>query len=81
MPTEQEWDDWKAHPATLALHKILRQWQEDVKSQWAAGSFTDQSQFGTIILNAKAIGKCEAFDLVVELELDQILGELNDSSK
>ena len=56
---------------------ILNNWKEQLKSQWAAGSFTDLSQFGTAILNAKAIGNCEAFDRMIELEYEQLEQELD----
>jgi|APCry1669189101_1035198.scaffolds.fasta_scaffold99286_1 hypothetical protein len=81
LPTEQEWQEWKQHPCSEALQKILRNWQESLKSQWAAGTFTDQSQFGTAISNAKAIGNCEAFERVLELEYEQLESELDDGKQ
>lgn len=81
LPTESEWNDWQDHPATIAQRRILRQWILDLKEQWAAGAFTDMGQFGTAILNAKAIGNCEAFDKVIGLDYEQMVGESNDTSK
>ena len=78
LPTDQEWADWLQHPATLCLHRLCRAWQLQLKEQWASGAFTDQSQFGTAISNAKAIGNCEALDRVVEISYEQLLGELDD---
>ena len=40
-----------------------------------AGEFTDQSQFGTAISNAKAIGACQAFEDVLGVDLEQLVGE------
>lgn len=77
LPTEQEWRDWKQHPCSEVMRIILNNWKEQLKSQWAAGSFTDLSQFGTAILNAKAIGNCEAFDRMIELEYEQLEQELD----
>ena len=74
-PTEQEFKDWQDHPATKALHDLLLERRNDLKEQWASGAFTDQSQFGTAILNAKAIGNCEAVELILNLEYEQLLGE------
>jgi hypothetical protein len=68
-----------AHPATLALRQVLRLWQEEYKEQWAAGAYTDMSQFGTAILNAKAIGNCEALERVLGLDYNQAIGEIDDS--
>lgn len=78
LPTEQEWLDWQQHPCSEALRQILRNWQDSLKSQWAAGAFTDLSQFGTAILNAKAIGNCEAFERILDLEYEQLESELDD---
>lgn len=50
---------------------------ELLKNQWAAGQFTDLHKFGNAILNAKAIGKCEAFALLSELDYSQLLSEID----
>ena len=76
--SEQEWEDWQAHPGTQVLHQVLLAWKEQVKEQWAAGSFTDMSQFGTAILNAKAIGAVQLIDQVIGLEYERIMGEVTD---
>lgn len=65
------------HPATLALHRLLKAWQESKKEEWMAGLFTDQSQYGTAILNAKAIGFCEAAQTILELDFEQVIGEIS----
>lgn len=66
------------NPVTQELHKYLGKWQSDLKEQWASGAFTDQSQFGTAILNAKALGTCDACARVMEFEFNDILGEENE---
>lgn len=80
LPLEQEWQEWLEHPATRALHRTLRLWQEEFKDQWAGGAFTDLSQYGTAILNAKAIGGCEALERVLGLDFEQVIGESKDGS-
>ena len=57
---------------------MLRLRVHQLKERWAAGEFTDLSQFGTAILNAKAIGNCEAYEKVAELDFEDIIGELAD---
>lgn len=57
---------------------MLGKWRDQVKEQWASGAFTDMSQFGTGILNAKAIGAVQLIDQVIGLEYDRVLGELGD---
>lgn len=78
LPTEEEWNQWQEHPVTQALLGVLALWKESVKEQWAAGSFTDMSQFGTAILNAKAIGAVQMIDQIINIEYDRIAGELSD---
>jgi len=36
------------------------------------------SQFGTAILNAKAIGAVQMIDQIINVEYDRIVGELGD---
>lgn len=57
---------------------MLALWKESVKEQWAAGAFTDMAQFGTAILNAKAIGAVQMIDQIINIEYDCIIGELSD---
>ena len=78
LPTGEEWEQWLDHPATKALQSVLRSWKEGVKDQWAAGAFTDMSQFGTAILNAKAIGAVQIIDQIIGIEYDRVAGELSD---
>ena len=66
------------HPVTQALQLLLRRRQDDLKEQWAAGQFTDQGQFGTAILNAKAIGNCEAYEKIEQLDFEEFIEELSD---
>jgi len=35
-------------------------------------------QFGTAILNAKAIGKCEAYERLEQLEFETLIEDLSD---
>jgi len=74
--TEQEFNDWLQHPVTLAIKEYLKREIEAKKEEWASGVFTDQSQYSTAILNAKAIGVCEALTRVGELEFSQ-LGDMD----
>ena len=75
MPSESEFLEWQSHPVTIRLFERLRADKESLKERWASGAYTDQSQFGTAIMNAKAIGNCEAIDSITTLEYEQLLGE------
>jgi hypothetical protein len=41
-------------------------------AQWARGNFTAQDQFGTVIANAEAIGKCQVLGDLETLELPDL---------
>jgi len=73
--TDQEFSEWLDHPVTKAYRSMLKKWKEELKEEWASGSFTDMSQFGTAILNAKAIGQCELLDRLHDTEVNDINGE------
>ena len=73
--TETEFNEWRDHPVTRAFLNTLRRWREDQKEVWASGAFTDQSHFGTVILNAKAIGNCEVLDRIVGFDYEQLESE------
>ena len=75
---EQDYLDWLGHPVTQAVRQLCRLRQEELKERWASGEFTDLSQFGTAILNAKAIGNYEAYEKVRKLDYEELRGELDD---
>ena len=78
---EEQFLEWHLHPATQALKQVLRAWVAETKDQWAAGTFTDRSQFGTASLNAKAIGHDELCERVLGLDFEQLQAELENASQ
>src|SRR3990170_2300130 len=79
LPSKEEWDGWLSLPETQALRQVAAARKKQLQERWSSGEFTDLSQFGTAILNAKAIGQCEAYQLLEELDYESvILGELAD---
>jgi len=46
--------------------------------QWASGRFTDLHKYSSATLNAKAIGKMEVLDNVLNLDYLQAEGVLSD---
>lgn len=78
LPNEEEFLGWLEHPVTQAVFHVLKLKIEEVKEQWANGEFLDASQFATAIGGARAIGRCDAFRLMLELDHAAIIGELTD---
>jgi hypothetical protein len=60
----------------VLLKRLLPQWVEEEKERWMAGHYTDMSQYGTAILNAKAIGRCEAIHDILNLDYETFCMEL-----
>ena len=81
MPTETEFLEWLQNPVTQRFREILRDRKESLKESWAGGAFTDLSQYGTAILNAKAIGNCEMLDLMINVEYEELIGENDGKSE
>jgi hypothetical protein len=78
MPTESEFIDWLAHPATQALHRYLRAWSEDNKQNWARGDYMDESAFKTTAMNIASVAQCKMADLIVDLDYHELIGEIED---
>lgn len=77
VPTEEEWKAWLDLPETTWLRQVARLRREEMKNQWEAGRFTDSTQWGQAMLNANAIGKCEAYTLLEELDYSKLLAEID----
>ena len=75
----EEFDAWLTHPVTQQVLAAARLRKETFKERWAAGAFTDLSQYGTAILNAKAIGGCEMLDWLIGLDHETLQGDLSDA--
>lgn len=71
--SEREFQEWVDNPVTLAFFSTLLNWKEELKNHWVSGSFTDQSEFGMALLNAKAIGTCQLIDHIVNFEYDELV--------
>ena len=79
--TEEQVQDWLLNPVTQDLHRVLRAWVQERKEQWASGAYTDQSEFATTIMNAKAIGCCEVCESILSLDHESINQELETANE
>ena len=71
-PEEQDFIDWLDHPVTQKFMSFLARRKDDLKEQWASGTFTHVERYAAAIANAKAIGQCEELSRMLELQFDQI---------
>ena len=76
---QEEFQGWLLHPVTVKLMRLLDFWKRQRQEQWSSGQFTDLSQFGTAILNAKAIGAVEMLDKIRDLDNVSFTDEVEDA--
>ena len=76
--TQAKFEDWSAHPVTVAFLQFLMREQEALKARWAGGEFTHVEQYATAISNAKAIGQCEMIERILALEPEQFISVIGE---
>ena len=69
---------WKSHPVTLALMKILWDKREGLKEAWASGEFSASLSTEMMVRNAGATGACSILAEILNVEASDIFGESNE---
>ena len=72
MPTEEEWNEWKLHPATKALERWAIQQRLELMEMWAAGEFSAAFDVEMAVKNAGATGACSVYSALKDLDYNQI---------
>lgn len=76
--TEEEFNEWKMHPVTKEVARVLEAKREMLRRQWEAGSFTDYEKDGTVLVNVSNMGTCRGYAFVSELTYEDYLTEIDD---
>ena len=76
--TENEFNDWLAHPGTHALREVLNAKRETLRQQWEGGSFTDYTADGTVLVNVGNLGTCKGYAYVCDFTYEDYLTEIDD---
>jgi len=76
--TEQEFNEWKAHPGTRALVEILNAKRESLRQAWEGGSFSDYDASTMALTNVGNIGTCKGYTFVTDFDYVTYLGEIDD---
>lgn len=66
--TEEEVKEWLLHPTTQAFKKHLTSLREQLKEQWASGSFSQDSEFKNAMQQAKYIGQCQLLEDLLDVD-------------
>jgi len=78
LPTQEEFEAWLDHPITRMMKAWAEKRKSDLKDQWAAGMFTDQTEVGLLTRNIGAIGECHMADRIINLDYEQFVGDMSD---
>ncbi len=81
MIKQEDWESWQEHPVTKAVFAWIEEKRESLKEQWAQGGLTGPSIEETTIRNVAATGAASAYDDVLDLELDQLNGDLHETER
>ena len=79
--TEEEFNEWKLHPVTKSVMKVLEAKREELRQHWEGGSFTDYSKDTTALVNVGNLGTCKGYAFVTNLTYEDYLSELEDDGE
>jgi len=69
MPVSKEQlDEWLAHPVTREFSAHLARKRLELMEMWAAGVFSDDTEFKTAVKEAAAIRHCQVLNTLLDLE-------------
>jgi hypothetical protein len=77
-PRDQAWKEWMAQPQGVLLRQYLKASQMALQAQWAAKMFMGAKRDEILILNAAALGEHQAYERILSLTFDQIIGVIED---
>jgi hypothetical protein len=66
--SQEEFDTWLENPVTKAVKRGLALAVQADKNQWAAGQFLHEGSNATMISNARAVGRVEGLQVVINLD-------------
>jgi hypothetical protein len=66
--SQEQLDEWLAHPVTRELRLKLARDRQNVMEIWAAGGFSDDTEFKTAVKEAAAIRHCQVLQTLLDLE-------------
>jgi len=69
--SEQDYKDWRAQVVTQALYRLLREWKESIKDQWARGNFEGDSIQETALMNVSARGSIDILQQLIDMDWEQ----------
>lgn len=68
--SKDDWDNWVQHPVTKALRELARKEQEQLRLNWANGTFVTGDAMHSMAMNAEALGRHQMLAMIVNLEME-----------
>ena len=78
MPTEEEFQSWRDQGLTQLVLDLIKHRREVLKEQWAVGSFSDSFDIAMAVKNAGATGACSAYQMILDIDYQDILGSFDE---
>lgn len=69
LPSQEEFNNWRIHPVTQAVLDYLQSKVTELQLDWVNGAFTGPGPYETLQMNSEAIGRGQAFALLIDLDL------------
>lgn len=76
-PSEQQFQEWVAHPVSQALRRLLDLEIEELKMMWAESQFLSADHFQMAVENARAIARCETMRRIRNMTYEEMVGVLD----
>ena len=80
--TEEMFADWLDHPVTAVLQRrLLPHKRAERKNAWESGEILSLAKDEQMLRNAAALGECQGFRYVQELNYETMKGDLEDANE
>ena len=65
--SQEQLDEWLTHPVTREFAAKLLRERQNMMEIWAAGGFSDDTEFKTAVKEAAAIRHCQVLQTLLDL--------------
>ena len=76
--TEEEFNEWRAHPVTTQVREMFLAKREQLRQQWEGGSFADYTKDATVLVNVGNLGTCRGYAAYTDLTYEDYVQQLDD---
>lgn len=81
MISEEEFNEWRQHPMTKELMRVLGMKREEMRQNWEGGVFTDYEPTAMALISVGNIGTCKGYAYVQDFDYTQYMTEIEDMER